>query len=98
MTFSQAVIADGTQITLPPSKLVVFWMIAAAVIAFARGRTFFAVAVLVMALLIAGTASVYNQAVGAPHDRQPSSTQVSQIRDEEVGVRPPPSAGGMPGP
>jgi hypothetical protein len=99
MTLTQTVLAEGTQITLPPSRWVVFWLIALAAIAFARRRTFLATAVLVAALLLAGAASVYNQATQTlSSDQRLSSTHTPQVEHEGVNIRTPSRPDGTSGP
>jgi CBS-domain-containing membrane protein len=87
MTFSQAIFAEGTQVTLPPSGTVVLVMIFLAIFAFVRGRTFVAIAVFLAALVIAGASSLLNQLTDANH---PPTTNypVTAQHDQRVASRP----------
>jgi hypothetical protein len=76
MTLSQAILAEGTQITLPPSKSVVIVMIFLAMFAFVRGKTFVATAIFLIALVIAGAASLYNQLPGTTRQQQEVTSAV----------------------
>jgi len=99
MRLSQAILAEGTSITLPPSNSVVLVMISFAAFAFVRGKRLLATGVFLVALLIAGAASLYNGVAEAPHDQQrPSSALTVQSEHQGQNARTPARPGATPGP